>query len=292
MYYLIRSLENLKDYIQPSNPEEAVEILSEYENSKSIAGGTDLLLENDMNVEYLVDLKFTGLDYFKKNGSELIIGSMMTFNQLSSRLSDMNENNQLRGLELAIRSFGNPNILNVATIGGNICDPAPSADIPPVLLALDSKLVLLSSRGERIIPIEEFFLSYRKTDLKKDEILKEVIIPLPENRGVINSDFQKILRVKKDIAIINVATSSLTKDGEFKRIRIGMGAVAPTPIRALSAEIILKDKKPSSSLIERAAKQAISDARAISDFRASKEYREKMIETLVKRSLLELRDSK
>jgi carbon-monoxide dehydrogenase medium subunit len=169
-------------------------------------------------------------------------------------------------------------------VAGKICHAVPSADSAPPLLSLEARLLCVSKKGERFINIDEFFTGPNKCALEPDEILLEIQIPaMPENgRGV----FIKLsTRSRMDLAVVNVAVLVAKEKGQFKDIRISLGAVAPTPIRAQKAERSLKGAKADDEAIINAAKIASDESRPIDDHRASAEYRRMMVEVLVKRAI-------
>jgi carbon-monoxide dehydrogenase medium subunit len=224
---------------------------------------------------------------FDKKDSILRIGAMATLSEIVSN-------------PLVIKNFGiianaadevaSVQIRNRATIGGNICNASPAADTIPALLVLQSKLKLIGSTGHRIVPLENFFTGPRSTVLKADEILTEVVVPLPPARST-SVYLKHGVRKAMNIAIVGLAVLIVfdsSKKNIFEDIRIGLGSVAPTPIRALRAEKILSGKAPQNHIIEAAAIEAANETSPISDIRASAEYRREIVRVLTERAIKDL----
>jgi carbon-monoxide dehydrogenase medium subunit len=272
-----------REYLKPNTIDEAVSLLVKYgEKAKVIAGGTDLLVEKPPESEYLIDIAALPLDYIEGDEARVKIGALTTFDGVEK--SALLQEGPLRVLAEAARDFGHRNVKNLATIGGNLCSAVPSADAPPPLMALDSEAVIIGPSGEREIPLEEFFVNVRRTVLEGGELLKEIRVPIPPLRT--GTTFLKIGRTRVDIALVNVAVRiGLGKDGVCKDARIVLGAVAPTPIRALGAEALLQGMKFNEGTVEEAADLASRSTKPISDVRSSAEYRTKASMVLVRRAI-------
>ena len=273
-----------REYLKPNTIDEAVSLLVKYgEKAKVIAGGTDLLVEKPPESECLIDIAALPLDYIDKDEAVVKIGALTTFDELEK--SVLLQEGSLRVLAESARDFGYRNLRNLATIGGNLCSAVPSADAPPPLIALDSKVVIYGPSGEREIPLEKFFVHVRRTVLKGGELLKEIKVPKSLPRT--GTTFLKIGRTRVDIALVNVAVSiMLGEDGVCEDARIVIGAVAPTPIRVRGAEALLQGKKFNKKTIEKAAEIAARNTKPISDIRSSAEYRTKASMVLVKRAIM------
>jgi len=180
------------------------------------------------------------------------------------------------------RLIGTPQVRNVGTIGGNLCNASPSADMAPCLIGLGALAKLRGVHGERCIPLEKFFMGPGETLLQTDEMLTEILVPnpSPDARGV----YLKLpARTAIDIALVGVAVVAYVERKEF---RIALGAVAPTPIRARRAEDVLRGKEIHDDLIEKASEVAVEEAKPISDLRGSAGYRKEMIKALTRRTLI------
>jgi CO/xanthine dehydrogenase FAD-binding subunit len=177
-----------------------------------------------------------------------------------------------------------PSIRNMGTIGGNICNASPSADTAPPLLAYDAKAIIRHSTGEKIIPVNKMFVGPSVSILKTGEVLKGFVLK-PQN-GLI-ADFEKLgIRKAMEIALVNVCIAlQVNKSNVCTKIRIALGAVAPTPMRAQKAEAKMTDKKISHALIKETAETAIREIAPITDIRASAGYRTKMVGALIEKIL-------
>jgi carbon-monoxide dehydrogenase medium subunit len=274
------------DYLAPKTVTEALSLVSHYKDAKLIAGGTDLipqLKQRSINLpSHIIDLKnIPGLDYIKydvKNG--LHIGALAT---IKSVIDSTVIRDKFSILAQAAESMASPQVRNRGTIAGNICNAVPSADSSIALLVLEAKLKLAGAKGERVVAIEDFFTGPNQTVIK-DEVLVEIQIPTPPpgNKGV----FLKLgPRKAMDLAIVGVAVLVIADRGSFKDVRIALESVAPTPIRAKKAEVILQGQDFDDKLVEKAASAAAGEAKPIDDHRASAEYRRDMVKVLVKRAI-------
>lgn len=279
----MKSLFRPKECFRPETVEEAVSLLSKYDGAQAIAGGTDLLVTKPPEIEYLVDISRLPLSYIK-DGEGLKIGALTTIRELenSSLL-----NGAYSALAEAARKFGSWPIRNTATVGGNICNAVPSADMPPTLVALDAKVTIVGPGGKRIIPLVEVFVGNRKNSLKRGELLTEIQVPVPPPRTGVA--FIKFARTSVDLALVNIAVR-MTLDGEtIKDVRVVVGGgVGPTLIRSKKAEEILKNQKISEELLEKAA-QAVSEELKPrpTSIRGSGYYKREISKVLLKRAAMQ-----
>ena len=276
------------EYLVPKSMARAFFLLGLYKgNAKVIAGGTDLIPKlkrrETKTPEYIIDLKgIRGLDYIEydiKDG--LRIGPLATIHAIESSqvIKD-----KFSVLYEAAQSMASIQVRNRATLAGNICNAVPSADTAPALMTLDARLVLLSSDGERRVNIGEFFTGPNTTILATDEILGEIRIPTPsaQSRG----KYIKLSpRSAMDLAVAGVAVMVTSDCGTCNDIKIALGAVAPTPMRAVKAENYIKGRSLTPEAIEKTAEIAGTECRPITDHRASKEYRCEMVKVLTKRAI-------
>ncbi len=297
------------DYFKPKSIEEALTLLAQYgEKAKLIAGGTDVIVRMKQKVmapDVLISLQgIPGLDQIKYNGS-LSIGPMVTHRMIEK--SELIKKS-FSALADAVGWIGSIQIRNVATIGGNICTAAPSADTATPLLILGTQVKIKSLKEERSVPLEEFFKAPGETVLKKGELIKELIIPKPlPNTGSAYYKLQR--RLALDLPILGVSvllsldknkvtcsdmlcttspiSSVLHKMEEdqivCKEVRIALGVAAPTPMRAFKAETLLRGKKLSDELLEEVAATAAKEAQPRDSIRGEAWYRRDMIKVLVKR---------
>jgi len=276
------------DYLEPKTIEEALSLLAQYKGrAKVIAGGTDLLPKLKRREieapEYIIDLKgIPDLDYIKHDEVDgLSLGALATIHAVE--ISPIVQE-RFGVLFQAAESMASRQVRNRGTIAGNLCNAVPSADTAPALLTLEASLKLASQKGERIVNIEDFFTGPNQSVLADDEILQEIRVPnlAPHGRG----RYLKLTpRSAMDLAFVGVSAVVVVEDGVCRDIRIALGAVAPTPVRARQAEDIVRGQKLSSEVIERAAQIASGECYPITDRRASEEYRCYMVEVLTKRAI-------
>lgn len=275
-------------HLKPKTLEEAISLLGQYNGrAKIIAGGTELvnrMKEKLMTPEYVIDITYIpGLDkieYDAKSG--LKIGALCPLIDIecSSFVKEKYD-----AFVRAVHTIGSVQVRNLGTIGGNLCNASPSADSAPILIGLDARARIFGSGGERVVEIKDFFIGPGQTELKPSEILVGIEIPNPPPRSAAVYMKQSPRRAM-DLAVVGVAVVlSLAPNGSLADIRIVLGAVAPTPIRAVKAEALIRGKKLDGELIRKAARVASEEAEPISDVRSSKEYRKDMVEVLTERAL-------
>jgi len=297
------------DYFKPKTLEEVLTLLAKYgEKAKLIAGGTDVIVmikQKAMVPDVLISLRgIPDLDQIKFNGS-LNIGPMVTHRAIEK--SEVIRKN-FSALTDATDYLGSVQIRNVATIGGNICTAAPSADTATPLLVLGTQAKIKSLKKERTVPVEEFFKGPGETVLKPGELVRELLIPkLLPNTGSAYYKLQR--RLALDLPILGVSvllsldknkvtcsdmlcttspiSSILHKMEEdeliCKDVRIALGVAAPTPMRAVKAEALLRSKKLSDELLEEVANTASQEAQPRDTIRGEAWYRKDMVRVLVKR---------
>ena len=281
-----------QDYIIAGNVEEVVRILAEKNGrARIVAGATDLLLELErgirQDVDILIDItRIPGIDQISLDDHGVIhLGSLVTHNQcVGSRL--MRE----RAIPLVEASWqvGAPQIRNRGTIAGNLITASPANDTIGSLVALGGSVTLRSERGDRIIPLDDFYTGVRSTVMRSDEILVDIAFRamLPNQRGI----FSKLgLRSAQAISVVNVSII-LTMDEDQRVIEssITLGAVAPTIIHAPEAEDFLVGRSLDDRTIREAATLTMKAAQPISDVRGSAAYRREMVRVLTSRGLQHL----
>ena len=276
------------EYLCPTSIAELVKVLSRYDGkARVLAGGTDLLVtmqQGRLQPEYLVSLKnLPNLSYIReqKNGG-VKMGSMTLLREIES--SPLLQK-KYPLFSKAAEWIGSTQVRWRATCGGNLCNGAPSADLAPPLICLGTKAVL-TGKAKRTILLEQFFLGPGQTALKKGEFLQELVIP-PLARGAFGT-YLKFTRSAMDIAVVGVATvASFKKGGECIGLKICLGAVAPTPLRAVAAEKIGLGKTWSEDVVGAIARMASQEAKPIDDIRGTIYFRRNLVEVLTKRALLE-----
>src|SRR5437764_8255468 len=223
-----------------------------------VAGGTDLLpqMKNGLlKPACVVDLSgVTELKVLEADGDGgLRVGAAVSARELELAPAVQN------GYEALAESaslVGSVQVRNLASLGGNICNAAPSADMAPPLLALDAEAVIAGSSGQRRVPLGDFFVGVRQTALQPDELLVEIVVPAPSGRS--GGNYRRLTpRRELDIAVVGVASQLTFENGTCSRARIALGAVAPVPLRATAAEAVLEGAEVTPELTERRAEVAV-----------------------------------
>jgi CO/xanthine dehydrogenase FAD-binding subunit len=276
------------EYHEPRTLSEAGRILGEVGAEASmLAGGTDLLVnmkKGKASPKHVVSLsRIRELKETKTEQGTLTVGACVT-------VADLRELERVRadfkGLSEGAGLLGSPLIRNLATVGGNIVTARPAADLPPPLIAYGATIVLRKDDGERTLPLEEFFKGPGETVIEGGEILCGVVLkepPLYSGGGYVKLGVRRAL----EISMVNVAAFFALDgpSGPIQEARVVLGAVGPTPVRALSAEQVLIGEKPDEALFEKAGEAASNDAKPIDDFRASAGYRREMVKVLTRKAL-------
>ncbi len=272
------------DYFQPETLKEAFTLM---ENTKGevayVAGGTDLIVrlkQGVVRLDALISLRrIEELRGIQMNG-ELIFGSMTLFRDIERSPEIAKE---YPALHQAAVVLANPQIRNVATIGGNLCNAAPSADSAPPLLVLDAEVVLQGPGGTRQVPLVDFFKGPGATSKEQQEILTQIKIPKPEKNTCMA--FLKIGRVSQDIAIAN-ASALLTMDGGIcRKCRLAVGAVAPVPLRLKDVEKKIEGQKIDKDLLKEVERMVCEAVSPITDVRSTAEYRRTVSGVLIRRAI-------
>lgn len=276
------------DYFSPGELEEATRILADYgPEGRALAGGTDLLIRlkrRQWQVRGVVSLKrIATLRHLSLNG-ELRLGARVTLNDLIRSPLILEH---FPVLAETAGTMAGVQVRSLATVGGNICNASPAADMAPPLIALDARVVIVGRDGERVIPLDEFFIGPGRSVLTPGELVRELAIPHDDSTRVAYTKLEH--REAMDIAIAGVGVSIKTEAQYCKDVRIVLGAVAPTPLRARQAEDFLRGSELTEENIREAARIAAREARPIDDVRGSAWYRREMVEVLTRRILMGLR---
>jgi carbon-monoxide dehydrogenase medium subunit len=274
------------EYFAPKSVQEACTLLNQLgSKAKVLCGGTDLMVKMKHGLlapEALVSLKelseLKGIRYIEGQG--VFIGARATHNDL---MSSPVLNEKYMSVSEAAHQMASNQIRIMGTVGGNIVNAVPSADVPPILIALKATITLAGPQGERTLPLEDFFTGPGKSVLAQDEIVTNVFIP---DQTATGSNYLKFgLRDSGALAVVGVA-SAVTMEGPFiKEARVALGAVAPVPLRAKRTEELLTGKEYSDELLEEAGVIASQECSPISDIRGSVEYRRDMVRVFTIRSL-------
>lgn len=299
------------EYLKAYSFDEAIDLLSHYgDEAKVIAGGTDVIVaikQGKIAPQVLVSVKnISEGSYIRHSEEGLKIGAITTHRELEKNPYV----HKIGALIDAVRQLGSVQIRNIATIGGNICNAAPSADTAPPLLVHDAYVRTKGSRGAKIIPLREFFLGPGKTILSYDEVLTEIFVPSSPVSSA--SAYWKHSRRKgMDLAIVGIAlwidvtfedaeALKAVRNGSLeeqfkalersevycKDVRLALGVAAPTPIRVIKAEEFLKGQRISRSVLLEFGAIAASEARPRDTFRGEAWYRREMIRVLPARLCL------
>jgi carbon-monoxide dehydrogenase medium subunit len=277
------------EFYQPTSLGEASRLLKENgPGGRFLAGGTDLVIamkEKGLLPKYIVDLKrIPGLSGIRENGDgSLSIGTLTTMYAIET--SPLIKR-KYAFLAQSAAEVGSIQIRNRATVGGNMANATPSADVAPSLIALDATAKIASAGGERTLALEEFFRGPGQNAMNADEILTDITIPKTGPRLV--GEYIKFSpRDMMDLAYIGVAVVyNLASDKKCTGVRIVLGAVAPTPIRAKNSEARLEGKVLTEELATQVGDEAARESKPISDVRSSADYRRAMVGVMTKRALL------
>jgi aerobic carbon-monoxide dehydrogenase medium subunit len=275
------------EYFEPKSLEEALSLLAKHgTEAKVIAGGTDVMVDIKYKEEpgCLINIKkIPGLTKIQENGGSLRIGALTTIRELETS-TILRE--KLPVLWESSHQFASLQIRNTATIGGNICRASPSGETLAPLLVLEATAKCVFSDGEKSQPFTSFFQGPGKSVLGAKGLLTEIDVPYPAP-GSKSVYLKHAVRGAMDIAMVGVAVM-ITPDGgtnNIQDVRIGLGAVAPTPVRATKTEAMLRGKPVSAELLKEAGALAASEASPISDQRSSAENRRWIVEALTRRGL-------
>lgn len=274
------------DYYAPQTVKEACQLLSRLRaEARVLAGGTDLLHKmktGKIAPHALVSLRrieaLRGIRH--EAGRGVVIGAMATQN-------DVVESPVLHGRYLSVSDaahcMASNQIRNLGTVGGNIVTAVPSADLPPILIALNAEIFLKGPTGERRMPLEEFFVEPASSVIQNDEILMEIVIP---DQAATGSAYRKFgLRRSGALAVAGAAVSVTLIDGVLRDARVVLASSAPSVMRARDAEEYLLGREPTHDVLEEAARRAAAESRPRDSIRGSAEYRRHLAGVLTKRAL-------
>lgn len=266
--------------VSPRDLNEALDKLGDsHEGLRIVAGGSDVIVQLRDGVfkaqKLLNILTLKELRFITRNGNTIHIGSLATYNDIVHSPLTRQYAWPLVG---AARQIGAIQLQNTATLGGNLGNASPAGDSIPPLYALDATVVTRSKTGKREIPIEQFFVGYRKLALRSDELIEEVHF-----EGLDNSDRASYMKLgsreANAISIVDIAVvlRDETRDQTFKTVRVAIGAVAPTIRRARKCEEALTSTQLTPETLKKAASLVADDASPIDDIRGSAEYRKEAI---------------
>jgi aerobic carbon-monoxide dehydrogenase medium subunit len=274
------------EYLCPETIPEAIALLQEHgDGAKILSGGQSLIPMMKVRLarpEYLIDInQIAGLQYIKEEGGFLKIGGL-------TREADLEASDVIQSKYPIIQDtaamIADPLVRNMATVGGNLAHGDPANDHPATMMALGAQVVSTGPKGERVTPIEDFFVSLFTTALKHEEILTEIRIPVPPARS--GGAYFKLERKVGDFATAAVAVQlTLDDKGVCQKVGIGLTNVGPTPVKARKAEEFLRSKNLDEVNINQAAQLAADESAPSPDLRGPVEYKKGLVKELAKRAL-------
>jgi CO/xanthine dehydrogenase FAD-binding subunit len=280
------------EYFAPKTLVSVLSILAEQgDGAHLFAGGTDVMVKMSAGrlkpkvIIHLMDIE--GLDGIHFDPTEgLTLGATARLAEVASH-PDILEN--YPALAHAVQVMANVEVRHMATVAGNLCNAAPSADTAPPLIAMGAEVTLASVNGERRLPLDQFFKGPGLTAMQHGEVMSSIHVPPPQPRS--GASYMRIsARCGVDIAAVGVGAMAAFNGKGCKEARIVLGAVAPIPMRATKTEDLMKGRHWTGDLIEKGGDLAAEEAKPISDVRASAEWRKKMVAVLTRRTLEEARE--
>ncbi|HLQ16625.1 MAG TPA: FAD binding domain-containing protein [Candidatus Eisenbacteria bacterium] len=278
------------DFLQPTTWAEALAMRGAHPDALPIAGGTDVMVEINFDRHRppsFIDLtRIAELSEWGQEGDWLRVGAGVTYTRLIAELGD-----RLPGLAMASRTVGSPQIRNRGTVGGNLGSASPAGDAHPPLLASGAIVELASTAGTRRVPAHEFFLGPKRNAMRKDELIAAFLVEPAKGP----QQFSKV--GTRNAMVIAVCSFALAIDSERRKIGTGIGSAAPTPVRAMEAELFLADvleenglwEKPEAldeSAIVRFGQLVAAAAKPIDDVRGTAAYRRHALAVLARRSFV------
>ena len=278
-----------KRYFAPKYVHELKKILKKNINPHFLSGGTDLSLvvtkeRKDINTLIYMN-SISELNYIKNNNKYIEVGATTPLIDFESYIEKYYPD-----FTAILKRYGSVQIRNVATIAGNIATASPIGDTLPLLLSLDAKVVLKSIKKNKIIPLNDFFIDYRKTKLKKDQFIDSIRIPIfPKN---IFKAYKVSKRFDDDISSVCASFNIEVVNKKIKNIRIAYGGMASIPKRAKHCEKLLLHSPITEQVINKAQEFLKKDFKPISDMRASRQYRMEVAKNLLRKCFLEITQKK
>ena len=279
------------EYLRPKTIPEAIKMLEQHgEAAKILSGGQSLIPMMKLRLArpgYLIDInRIAGLSYIREEGGYLKIGGLTREAELE--LSPL-VRSKYPILADTTHVIADPQVRNLATVGGNLAHGDPANDHPATMIALGAEVVANGPKGERVLPIESFFVSLFLTALAPDEILTEIRVPIPPPRSA--GAYLKLERKVGDFATAAVAAQlTLDEKGACQRAGIALTNVGATPVKAKKAEAVLDGREVDDATVTRAAELAAEEAEPSSDLRGPAEYKRGLVKELARRALVLARD--
>ena len=273
------------DYVRPADLTETLALLAEHPDAKLVAGSTDWGV--DLNLKHARAALSIGIDRLPElrglavTDTDITLGAALTLSEIEQRLAG-----SVPLLAALFPQFASRLIRNGATLGGNLGTGSPIGDAPPVLLALDASLILVSAAGERTVRLADYFIGYRETVRRPDELIKAVVVPKPLAPA---TAFHKIAKRRfDDISSVAVAYAlTLAEDGTVAAIMIAVGGAAATPLRAAGTEDFLRGKAWTAATADAAAAIMATEGTPMDDHRSSAAFRRAMLGQSVRKFFAE-----
>jgi CO/xanthine dehydrogenase FAD-binding subunit len=283
------ALAAVKEYLQPGSAQEAVKLLSEYQDRAVVLGGgtfihglaaRGVLSKTDA----FIDLQKAGLSFVKTQPDGLAVGATTTFAELVD--SEPVRTSPALGAVLDALRYPPAQIRNMATVGGCIASATPLFDLPIAAMALDCRVRAVGPKGSREIGLHTFYLDYFEHVLERTELLTEILVPKLPSKSA--SAFLKLETNANDLALLNVGVRvTLDDKGNCGDVRVVVGGgIGKVPVRAVSCEDVLKGRKPTFALVQESGNVVALDIHPVSDHRTSAKYRSTVAKVFVRRALL------
>jgi len=268
------------EFVRPATLDEALALLAERPDATVVAGATDWgVAVNLLGVRAPLTVAIDRLPELRElqvDEASMLLGAALSLSELERRLDG-----RLPLLAELLPQFASRLIRNGATLGGNLGTGSPVGDLAPALLALDAVVLLVSSSGEREVALSEYFLGYRRSVRRPDELVRAVRVPLPL---ATTTAFAKVAKRRyDDISSVAVALALDLRDGLVARARIGLGGVAAVPLRATTTEDALTGRPWNAETVEHAAAVLSTEGTPLDDHRASAAYRAAMLGSALRR---------
>ena len=278
-----------KKYFAPKNVNELKRTLKQYPNSKLLSGGTDISLVVTKERKDLDSLIYMNsideLNYIKKKNNYIEVGATTPLIDFETFIKKY-----FPDFVQILKRYGSIQIRNVCTIAGNIATASPIGDTLPLLLSLDSQIIIKDKDKTKILPLNGFFINYRKTKLKKGQFIHSIRIPLLSKN--IFKAYKISKRIDDDISSVCGSFNLKIQNKKIKSIRIAYGGMAAIPKRAIKCEKILLNSSMTKQIVDRAKNALENDFEPINDARASKKYRMEVAKSLLEKCFLEIKQKK
>ena len=276
------------DYHEPTTLKKVFSLMEKYgDEARVIAGGTSLIImmrQRLLTPKVLISLaripKFQKITYNTKDGLRIGAGARHRDIELSAAVQK-----HYPLLQETFRKVAQPRIRNMGTVGGNLAGGDPLTDPGTSLIALDAEVTLSSSKGQRRLPLDEFFIDYYQTALEPGELLTEIHVPPPQRPGWCHIKFTP--RSIEDFATVGVAITLQARNGTCEDVRLGLNSVASTIVRAKKAEAVLRGKSIDDATVQKMGEVAATECDPMDDNRGSAEYKREMVKVLVRRAATE-----